>query len=156
MKYQLKPHTQKLLADLQTPVGIYLKVRDLFPESALLESSDYHSKEDACSIIGVAPMARFQVQNGRVTASFPDGRREETPLSENGTVPGLFKSFLDRFEIVNGKDAPMNGLLGYTAADAAYLFEDTGVTLPAPAADAPPTMLYLLYRILIVINHFKN
>ena len=155
MKYRIQQHSKALLADLQTPVGIYLKVRDLFPESALLESSDYHGKEDARSIIGIAPMARFEVRNGQASASFPDGSCEKTPLSEGHTVLGLLKAFLDRFE-VTGDPAPINGLLGYTSANAAYLFEDTGVKLADTPSDTPPTMLYILYRILIVINHFNN
>jgi anthranilate synthase component 1 len=59
--------TKTMLADLQTPVSIYLKIRDLYPESVLLESSDYHGAESSYSFIGLCPIARFLVQNGQIT-----------------------------------------------------------------------------------------
>ena len=81
-----------VLADLQTPVSIYLKVRYAYPESALLESSDFHGNENSVSFIGIRPIARFEVKNRRATLRYPDGRREEVDASEEN-VPAL----LDRF-----------------------------------------------------------
>ena len=66
MKYRIKTITRILPADLQTPVGIYLKVRDLFPQSALLESSDYHTTQNSFSFIGVEPMADFSVTKEQI------------------------------------------------------------------------------------------
>ena len=34
--------SKTILADLYTPVGVYMRLRDLYPQSALMESSDYH------------------------------------------------------------------------------------------------------------------
>jgi anthranilate synthase component 1 len=65
--------TKTVLADVQTPVSIYLKVRDIYPESALLESSDFHGNENSVSMIGFNPMARFEVNNGQIRLIYPDG-----------------------------------------------------------------------------------
>lgn len=85
---RIQAESRTFLADLQTPVGIYLKVRDLFPESALLESSDYHTSENSYSFIGVEPIARFALQRDTITEQYPDGRVQQFavdpahPLSE--------------------------------------------------------------------------
>lgn len=74
---RIQAESRTFLADLQTPVGIYLKVRDLFPESALLESSDYHTSENSYSFIGVEPIARFALQRDTITEQYPDGRVQQ-------------------------------------------------------------------------------
>ena len=76
MKTKIKTLCKTRLADIQTPVSIYLKVRDMFPESALLESSDYHSTENSFSFIGIEPLARFSVRDFQVMEQYPDGRIE--------------------------------------------------------------------------------
>lgn len=69
--------TRKILADLYTPVGVYMRLRDIYPQSALMESSDYHGTENSRSFIGVHPIASIAVGHGVVTATYPDGRVEE-------------------------------------------------------------------------------
>ena len=60
-----KIHINKRIipADLETPVSLYLKIRDLHPSSALLESSDYHTSSNAMSYIGVEPTGAFTVHH---------------------------------------------------------------------------------------------
>lgn len=48
-------YCRHILADLHTPVGVYMRLRDLYPQSALMESSDYHGNDNARSFIGVHP-----------------------------------------------------------------------------------------------------
>ena len=85
MKYRIKTITRILPADLQTPVGIYLKVRDLFPQSALLESSDYHTTQNSFSFIGVEPMADFSVTKEQIGIAnhFTHGVRVVFPMAGN-------------------------------------------------------------------------
>ncbi len=85
MKTKITTTSRTLLADLQTPVSIYLKVRDMYPQSALLESSDYHSTENSFSYIGVEPIARFSVRSGQATMQFPDGNIGVTPLDSKNS-----------------------------------------------------------------------
>ena len=57
---------------MHTPVSIYLKVRDMYPQSALMESSDYHAGENSLSFIALCPLASIGVNGGIVTANYPD------------------------------------------------------------------------------------
>lgn len=76
MNYSFKTISKKVMGDLHTPVSIYLKVRDIYPESALLESSDFHGNENSLSFIALRPLASIGINNGECTATFPDETRE--------------------------------------------------------------------------------
>jgi len=149
--------TKTVLADMQTPVSIYLKVRDTYPESALLESSDFHGNENSVSMIGINPMARFEVNDGHIRLSYPDGRSEEKNIGSEETVPQLLEQFIRLFE-TNENSGGFNGFFGYTAYDAVKYFED--IDLHQTSSDAGslqiPDMIYIFYRYILVINHFKN
>jgi anthranilate synthase component 1 len=157
MTYAIRTHSRKLLADLQTPVGIYLKIRDVFPHSALLESSDYHGGENSFSFIGFQPVAQFKLEKGVITESFPHGEKIETPLTEGISVPDRFQAFIRSFPVTEDNNTlGFNGLFGYTGYDAVQYFED--VTLQRRVNDDSdvPDILYILYKYLIGINHHKN
>lgn len=152
---RLTATSRTLLADLQTPVGIYLKVRDMFPESALLESSDYHSSENSYSFIGVEPIARFIVDNGTVTEQYPDHTSRSYELTDTANLPEALNDFVQRFEI-GGDRKSTNGFFGYTAYDAVRYFENVKID-PEPASNADvPEMIYILYRFVISVNHLRN
>ena len=154
----LQTKTKKILADIQTPVSIYLKVRDVYPESALLESSDFHGNENSVSMIGVNPMAHFEVNDEQVRLTYPDGRLEEKRTGEGVSVPQLLDQFIRQFEIT-GDLSGFNGFFGYTAYDAVKYFETIN-PYKQPASEAKqiqiPDMVYIFYRYILVINHFKN
>src|SRR3954471_9896561 len=97
MKYKLTTRSRKLLADTLTPVNIYLKLRDVFAGSILLESSDYHGHENSLSLICCDALASFVVQNGSAELSYPDGKTEVADLSKD-KLTDLFESFRDSFE----------------------------------------------------------
>jgi len=148
----MKTIHRKQLSDLQTPVGIYLKVRDLYPQSALLESSDYHSTDNAFSYIGVEPIARFTVEGDTVSTLHPDGRIDARQV---GDLPGQLDAFVRSFEI-EGACGPGNGLFGYTAYDAARYFEGLSLRTPDAALAGIPELNYLLYRFVIAIDPLRN
>ena len=79
-------HSKKMLADLQTPVGIYLKIRDLYTNSVLLESSDYHGVENSYRYIGFCPMGGISVNRFLITEEYLDGTRIETTVTGKLTV----------------------------------------------------------------------
>ena len=126
MNYSFKTISKKVMGDLHTPVSIYLKVRDIYPESALLESSDFHGNENSLSFIALRPLASIGINNGECTATFPDETREVTPLTEDYNVPEAMNAFLGRFK-VEGADKKVCGLFGYTAFDAVRYFENIPV-----------------------------
>jgi len=146
-----------VLADTHTPVSIYLKVRDVYPESALLESSDFHGNENSVSFIGLAPMAYFQVKANEIKRLYPDGTIEEKQLQKGETVSELFNQFLQSFEIKSENKTNLhNGFFGYTSYDAVKYFEDVNPNKQESEASSIPEMMYIFYRYIIVINHFKN
>lgn len=153
--YTFHTTSKKVLGDLHTPVSIYLKVRDLYPESALLESSDFHGNENSLSYIALAPLARIGINNGECTATFPDGSREITPLTDTYAVADALHVFLGRFR-VEGADKKVCGLFGYTAFDAVRYFENIPVMEVHHQENDAPDMLYILYKYILVFDHFKN
>jgi anthranilate synthase component 1 len=157
MRTAINTKSKTVLADVQTPVSIYLKVRDVFSESALLESSDFHGNENSVSFIGLNPMARFEVKNRNIRLNYPCGKTEEIALSENESVPQLLDKFVHSFEIKEDNNSiGYNGFFGYTAYDAVKYFEDIDPRKEEFRSSVIPDMIYIFYRYIIVVNHFKN
>lgn len=90
---------RQILGDLYTPVSTYLKVRDLYPQSALMESSDYHSHDNSRSFIALNPIASIDISHGTVTAQYPDGTQESREINENYPAEQAFNDFLSRFTV---------------------------------------------------------
>lgn len=154
-KYTFYTTSKKVLGDLHTPVSIYLKVRDLYPESALLESSDFHGNENSLSFIALGPLARIGINNGECTAVFPDASQRVTALTEAYPVAQALHDFLGCFQ-VEGDDKKVCGLFGYTAFDAVRYFENIPVMEVHHQENDAPDMLYILYKYILVFDHFKN
>lgn len=153
--YTFHTTSKRIMGDLHTPVSIYLKVRDIYPESALLESSDFHGNENSLSFIALCPLASIGINNGEATAVYPDGNREITPVTETFQVSDAMNTFLNRYT-VKGADKEVCGLFGYTAFDAVRYFEPIPVMESHHDENDAPDMLYILYKFVIVFNHFKN
>jgi anthranilate synthase component I len=155
--YQLKTTYKKMLADTQTPVGIYLKLRDKFVNSILLESSDYHGNENSFSYICCEPIARLEVRQNEAFQQFPDGTEERIPLQDKKSVLPLLGEFAKRFET---QPSPFkfisNGLFGYMAYGAVQYFEDIDLKATQLAGITIPLIHYQVFRYVIAINHFKN
>ncbi|WP_080903544.1 anthranilate synthase component I family protein [Parabacteroides sp. Marseille-P3160] len=155
MDYIFKTKTKQLLGDLHTPVSLYLKLRDLYPESALLESSDFHGNENSLSFIALSPLASYGVNCGKATATYPDGVTEVTTLTEDYRVEDALNAFLRCFQ-VEGPKKEVCGLYGYTAFDAVRYFENIPVIESHHAENDAPDILYILYKYVIVFDHFRN
>ncbi|MGC6524264.1 MAG: anthranilate synthase component I family protein [Flavobacteriaceae bacterium] len=155
-KYQLKTVYKKILADTLSPVSIYLKLRDKFPNSILLESSDYHGNDNSFSYICCNPIATFKMQRTVLTKSFPDSSKESYSISQNQVVSELH-DFTTRFETENINDFKFihNGLFGYTAYDAVKYFETIDISSKEKSVEIPE-LQYAVYQNIIAINHFKN
>src|SRR5258706_13136766 len=124
MNYKLNTYYKKLLADTLTPVNIYLKVRDVFAGSILLESSDYHGRENSLSLICCEPIASFEVQNGKVQMQFPDGAANEIKIERGKTdLPQLLDDFKNSFNVEANGNFKSFCLFGYTAYNAFSDFE---------------------------------
>src|SRR5687768_10941789 len=97
--YTLRTTSKKLLADTLTPVNIYLKLRDVFACSLLLESSDYHGHENSLSYICCDPIASFEVDGQQLTIQYPDGKTEEDTLKNKGDAVGHLDRFRASFQV---------------------------------------------------------
>lgn len=153
--YHYQTKHKVLLGDLHTPVSTYLKVRDLFPQSALMESSDYHGTENNRSFIGLDPIASISVNHRMAVAIYPDHSCEEIPIGETCTVENVMNRFLSRFQ-VTGEYANYCGLYGYTSFNAVRYFEPIDVKDSTENKNDAPEILYILYKYIIVFNDFKS
>lgn len=154
-KYQLRTRHKKLLADTLTPVNIYLKVRDVFAGSILLESSDYHGHENSLSLICCDPIASFQVAEGRLEATFPGQPPQFEALSSSVHLTDRFDAFRRAFSADGSVSSKYvsNGFFGYMSYDTVRYFEDVTISKKEITI---PDMVYKLYRYVIVVDHFSN
>ncbi|EIA08451.1 anthranilate synthase component I family protein [Flavobacterium frigoris] len=154
--FTLNTKYKQILADTITPVSVYLKIRDKFPNSLLLESSDYHGSDNSFSYICCNPIASIKIENETIFKTYPDGTSEKIIIDKNTNVPEViqefshqFKSEKNDFKFIN------NGLFGYISYDAVRYFEKVTVAKKDNSISIPD-MYYAVYQNIIAINHFKN
>ena len=154
-KYLLKTYSKKFLVDTITPVSVYLRIRDKFHNSLLLESSDYNSNNNSFSYICFNQIAKFEVFNNEIIKQFPDNIEVRDSCTKDNILKEL-ETFINSFEI-NKDDLPFinNGLFGFTAYDAVQYFEDIKITKKNNSISIPE-MYYGIYKNIIAIDHFKN
>ena len=156
MKYKLKTYSKKLLADTLTPVSVYLRLRDKFPNSLLLESSDYHANDNSFSYICFNPIASIKVENETIFQHFPDGKSTTIEISEKTNVPTILDEFASSFSSEESKFKFINnGLFGFMAFDAVRYFEDIQLSKKEENLEMPD-LFYAVYQNIIAINHFNN
>jgi len=156
-KIKFKSSYKKILADTITPVSTYLKLRDQFPNSLLLESSDYHSKENSYSYICCEPQFKFKVSGNKVLEEHLGKRTTEIALDHSQSVVDLLSNFASQFEQTSFHfPFTSNGIFGYNTYDSVKYFED--IKLEAKEYDYKkiPELFYQLYRFVLVFDHFKN
>jgi anthranilate synthase component 1 len=147
--------SKTIIADLHTPVGVYMRLRDLYPQSALMESSDYHDANNSRSFIGIHPIASVAIGHGIASISYPDGTTDSRQLCAGFGSSEAIHSLIDRIE-VSGKDANVCGLFGYTSFNAVRYFEDIAVKDERQAKNDAPDVLYILYKVVIEFDHHNN
>ncbi|MCM1108509.1 MAG: anthranilate synthase component I family protein [Clostridium sp.] len=152
-----KYHTlsRRIVGDLYTPVSIYLKVRDMYPQSALMESSDYHSRDNSRSFIALNPIASIAIGHGTATMQYPDGNRCEADVTADSPTETLVNQFVNHFD-VTGDERHHCGLYGYTSFNAVRYFENIAVKDSVQEKNDAPDMLYILYKYVIVLDHFDS
>jgi anthranilate synthase component 1 len=147
---------KKMLADTTTPVSIYLRLRDVFPNSLLLESSDYHSRENSISYVCCDPISGFVLNDGALKITMPDS-------TEENFAPGTFdliNKINDYLGDFDAEDIPgkiiSNGLFGYFTHEAVEHFETIRLKKSDDTNRKIPVMQYHIYRYIIAVDHFKN
>ncbi|ARV10367.1 anthranilate synthase component I [Winogradskyella sp. PC-19] len=155
--FNLHTHYKKILTDTITPVSVYYKVRDKFPNSILLESGDYHRNHKNFSYICFNPIASIKVENEAIFQNFPDGSFTEMAITESINVVEEIQQFTKRFSSNSEENFKFinNGIFGYTAYDAVKYFEDIVISKKDDSIEIPD-LYYAVYQNIIAINHFKN
>lgn len=153
--YNLKTTFKKKLADTATPVSIYLRLRDVYPNTILLESSDYHSRENSVSYVCADPVAGIVLNHDVLTTYFPDGSTEQ---KESFVLTDEIQAFKSAFqtEPLPDKRYVSNGLFGYFTWNAVPHFEDIKFSAKTPEGLEIPVMQYHIYRYIIAVDHFRN
>lgn len=153
-KISIKTKSAKKISDTVTPVGLYLRFRDRYPNTLLLESSDYHSKEESYSFICIEPIVSMKVDNHQFTVDYQG--EEVMNESIDGNFYDVFANFTSSIDLDCDESLQsFNGLYGYTTYDSVQYFETIKLkNLIAPSSI--PHMQYSFYRFIIAINHFND
>ena len=158
-KIVIETKVKKMLADLYTPVGIYLRVRDRFRDTILLESTDHHVAENSYSFICINAIAGMEITSTKsIEFKFPNQKPERADIKNVQEVPQQLWDFMQRFEITETeKEAKYaQGLFGYASFDAVQFFDTVKLKIEGEMQNAIPLMRYRLYQYVIAINHFKD
>ncbi len=157
-----------MLSDVYTPVGIYLRLRDRFRDTILLESADNTLQENSYSFIGINAIGGIEIRNfNLIEFKYPNHNPEKKEININIKVPELLWNFMQQFEVNDVDNANVKiaqGLFGYCTYDAVQFFETIKLrsSKASPAggglegACEIPLMRYRLYQYVIAINHFKD
>ena len=158
-KIEIRTNCKKLLSDIYTPVGIYLRLRDRFRDTILLESTDYHAAENSYSFICINAIAGIEITDTKsIEFKLPGQPPEKTALRELSDTPRLLWEFMQRFDTKPADEKPVRavqGLFGYTTFDAVQFFDTIKFSKKENGADIP-LMRYRLYQYVIAVNHFKD
>ena len=158
MKFKLKENRKEIITDTLTPVSIYLKIRDIYANSILLESSDYSSKDNSYAYICFKPIAKFELENNYLEINYPNKERSVYNIKDSDSVFHKLNEFMNSFEFSSNwkKDKfQSKGIYGYMSYDSINYFEN--ITLENKNfGDNIPEMLYCLYENIIVVNTFNN
>ena len=153
--FALKTEHKKILADTLTPVSAYLKIRDVFPHSLLLESSDYHANNNDFSYICCNPIASIELKNGVLSTQYPDGS-STVEQADQAWISRTIHQFSQQFE---SERFPFkfisNGIFGYIAHDAVDRFENVKLNKTKPGHDIPD-IYYAVYQNIIAISLFNH
>lgn len=156
-KIVITTHCKKRLADIFTPVGIYLRLRDRFRDTILLESADFHTAENSWSFIAVQAIAGFEVlDNHNIEYKFPGQQPVKKSISKAGEVVPELNNYLSNFSCEGDCEIKAaQNFFGYTSYDAVQFFDSIKLTAKGPSATFP-LLRYRLYQYVIAINHFKD
>ncbi|NCT94152.1 MAG: anthranilate synthase component I family protein [Chitinophagaceae bacterium] len=159
-KIKLTTQCSKMLADIYTPVGIYLRIRDRFRDTVLLESTDHHAAENSYSFICINAIAGIEISSAtQLEYKLPLQQPEKMPITHQAAVPGQLAAFMNRFEVETAADKEARyaqGLFGYTSFDAVQFFDQVSLQPHEPGSTSIPLMRYRLYQYVIACNHYKD
>src|SRR4051794_4325614 len=149
-KIQVRTQVKKMLADVYTPVGIYLRLRDRFRDTILLESADHHASENSFSFICINAIAGIEISNIEMAEfKYPLQDAERKPFNGKEPLEKMLWDFMERFETTS--DDPKTarygqGLYGYFTFDAVQFFETIRFKNSSDKSNAIPLARYRFYQ----------
>jgi anthranilate synthase component 1 len=155
-KIKIKVLSKRKLADVLTPVSLFLKLRDYFTEPMLLESNDFNSRENSYSFIGLEAIASIQVKNGKIITLLPGNKKTELSSSPSGAVENAIAEFLNQFEVSYDQENPgFNGIFGHVGFEAVQYFDTLQFDSQKKITDIPD-IRFTLHRFIIAFNHYNE
>jgi anthranilate synthase component 1 len=161
-KIKIRTEVKNSLADIHTPVGIYLRLRDRFRDTILLESTDSHASQNSYSFICINAIAGIEIANGEsVEVKLPAIPPEKLAL-KGKDLKNVLWDFMQQFECSQDDEKWSHfaqGLYGYFTFDAVQLFENIKFKSIDDDSNKVPLARYRLYQYVIAINHpleYKN
>jgi anthranilate synthase component I len=159
-KINITTSCTKIPADIYTPVGIYLRMRDKFRDTILLESTDSHAGENSRSIIAINAIGGIEIMDlQKAEYKYPGQKAEAITISAKDNITTILENFIDSFDSASPKEkiaAIAQGLFGYTTYDAVQFFDSIQLNSFVKNSEAIPFMRYRLYQYVIIIDHFKD
>ena len=153
--FKFNTASRTVLGDLFTPVGVYLRLRDLYPQSALMECSDYHDATHSRSFIGIDPLASVAVAHGEACVKYPDGTTKTHEVTEDFSPSDAIHALIDNINI-QGENKELFGLFGYTSFNSVRYLEPIDVKDETQEKNDAPDILYILFRTVIAFDHHSN
>ena len=148
-----------MLSDVYTPVGIYLRLRDRFRDTVLLESADNRAVENSFSFIGINAIGGIEISSyDSIEYKIPGQKPEKEAIKNIQDIPKTIWDFMNRFEVEKPADKAVQlaqGFYGYATYDAVQFFETIKIKSYTSVPEIP-LMRYRLYQYVIAINHFKD
>ena len=155
-KIKFKTYHKKILSDKLTPVSIYLKLRDKFANSLLLESSDYDVNNKNFSYICCDAIASIKVKDGKITYTYPGQKKITTKIKKNESLPNIIKNFSKKFDYKHKKyNFITNGLFGYISHETVSHFEDLDLDKNKDDLEIPE-LYYAVYKYIISVSLFNH
>lgn len=160
-KIKISTNFKTILADIYTPVGIYLRLRDKFRDTVLLESTDFHAGENSYSFICINAIGGIEISNpGSIEYKLPGQEAEKIAITDKTQVPDMIWEYMQKFEADTSLKRPLNAglrLYGYTTYDAVQFFDTIDLAVNGKQQSHEiPLMRYRLYQYVLAINHFKD
>ncbi len=153
--FKFNTASRTVLGDLFTPVGVYLRLRDLYPQSALMECSDYHDATHSRSFIGIDPLASVAVAHGEACVKYPDGTTKTHEVTGDFSPSDAIHALIDNINI-QGENKELFGLFGYTSFNSVRYLEPINVKDETQEKNDAPDILYILFRTVIAFDHHSN
>jgi anthranilate synthase component 1 len=144
-------------ADDKTPVALYANLRQMFPETLLLECVEARSLETAASYICADPIARFSIKNGAAVIEQRGRKIAEIKIDWVETFITAFNDFQNSIKIDNQNEAQnLAGLFGYIGFSAIPFLEDIEFSQNPNVGEMIPALQFALYRYVLRFDHYRH